>query len=189
MPQHLNAAAIQAIGETASAMALYNRTDPIESSFGTLTPFTGYAEQKSSFRLHNRLGTMIVHVLPFPIEKPTIPASQHLTRVFSNPTQTLFEYSDPRTYLTLPWSETTSLSFQEDGGAAHFAFGAAILSRLRAEHTIKNFGIILSGADLERARIEMGHPRHHLRKAGHFLPLLIDIPVVSREQPTNDTAL
>lgn len=180
LPQHLNADVIQDIGKIVSVMASDNVKTPLIAPFGSLTPFTDYAEQKSSYRLHNRLGTMIVHVLPFPSEEPSMSTSPYLTRILQNPAQTLFEYSDPRTYLTLPLSDETSLSFQEDGGTAHFTFGLATLSRLRAERNIHNFGIRLSGVDLERARNEMAHTRHHLRKPGYLAPLLIDVPVLSR---------
>lgn len=182
LPQQLTPEQTVAIGDAVSELAQAKRTDTVSYPFGTLTPFTGYAEQKSSYRLRNPLGTMVVHVLRFPTQKPSISPSPFLTRVYSNPTQNLFEYSDPRTYFTLPWSDETSVSFQEDGGTALFAFGLASLSRRRAERNIRVSGIDLQGVDLKRARFEMSHVRHHLHKTGHVLPLLIDVPVVSREK-------
>jgi len=182
-PGQLTPPQIVAVGEAVSELSQAGHVEPVEYSFGTLIPFRGPAEQKTSYRLQQRLASMIVHVLHFPVETPSIPSSRFLTQVHSTPTQDLFEYSDARSYFTLPWSSDTSIRFQEDGGVAIPTVGLAMLSRHRAARNITSAGIHLAGADLSHTRAEMAHQRHHLHKSGHILPLLIDVPVVSRQAP------
>ncbi len=115
-----------------------------------------------------------------------VPTDPHMSLIDESSTRRLWEYSDLRTYLYVPFSDTNAIEFQELGSEDSRPIitslvGLTALARRRAMKRIAAHPHSESFVDLdwETAR-ELSHPRHFLRKAGHRLPAVIDVPVTER---------
>ena len=182
-PQKLQPSTLCGIGDVAHSLADLSSAT-IQTDVGDFFRIGGSSEAKlASFRVLHNLGSIVVHVLPYAVDSAFVPQSRNLVPISVTPTQKLFEYSDPRTYAVVPWGDGTSVVFQEDGGIFSkrvYVPGMAAASRNRAYRNIKRAGITLTDPDRKKAAAEIAHPRHFLCKPGYIIPLIVDIPVVSR---------
>lgn len=178
---------VAAIVDAAAGHAAADATEPVMVGDGRLTPMTsGMAERKVPYTYTTADGKRVaVLVLPYtPPDGGGIHEDPNLTLVSDGPTRRVWEYSDLRTYATVPLPDGRSVRFQEHGGTTASDSmpgripGLAGIARHRALRRIRAIpGVV--GID-ESTAPELRHGRHVLRKPGHFMPAVIDIPVVQR---------
>lgn len=111
-------------------------------------------------------------------KKATIPGNTNITYVSRNiDGKVLSEYSDLRTYLSMPLDTETAFVLQEYGGVqAEGGWRIAIASR-HAEKNIMSKFPDLDKHSMAAIKRELGHRRHYLQKSPKGRALVIDIPV------------
>lgn len=149
--------------------------------------FVGAGEAKLCYRLEHDGKKMAVILGGYDESLGAqIPADSKLTKIARNPTQTLFEYSDLRTYAVIPLGGVRALKLQEFGetseSASTSSFGLRTLKAIGARRSAQHYitrtlpQAVTAAGSLTRA--ELQKPQHYLTKPGTGTVAIIDIPVV-----------
>jgi hypothetical protein len=196
LPRDLRAAQLAALGETFLEPSFATRLGDAASfedlplardipGLGLLE-HTRSGESKDCFKLTVGDKKMAVLLMNYtsPLES-FIPEDPNLTLVNSSPTRRLWEYSDLRTYLCMATRDGRTIKLQEYGEPESSAGrskvpGLSWLAGMRAA----NRRIAAKGREFidfdKYTDPELRKARHYLRKAGHGMRAVIDIPVVER---------
>lgn len=110
-----------------------------------------------------------------------VPSLRHLTALGHGSTESLWSYSDLRTYLVLPVDYYRAVFLQEWGGApepttrgGHLFAGLAMRA---ARRRLWSELVRMQLADPEQIVSELKNPRRYVYKSGRLRAALIDIPI------------